>query len=232
MEESGQRPQAVELARLVSERARDLTIGEKIQGASIADKAARENPPDAVLATAYALELLDLVEPESALAPRLYEGLLALRKGIHWGTTEATSAAAIALAGHAAREAKAAAEAEVAIELNGEALKTLRIAPARPGDETQAVEVPEAKLKPGDNQVVLKKSGSGRFGYTVSYDFVEPAEKITEEGNLLKVRRQYLAYVPPRPEPHSLAPCAPAFKAAAISRSRSGEETSIARSRP
>jgi alpha-2-macroglobulin len=200
-EGQGQRVQATEMARLLKSRAKDLILNGRVAGAYFPVKTGRENPPDSVIATSYGLMLLDRLEPEGALAPRLYEGLFALRTGIHWQTTEATAAAVVALAGHAEMEAKSAAEAEVTVELNGETFKTLRIAAARPGDETQVVEIPQEKLKAGENRIQLRKSGSGRLGYAVSYEYFTPADRIAEEGNLLKIHRQYIAYVPPRPEP-------------------------------
>jgi uncharacterized protein YfaS (alpha-2-macroglobulin family)/TolA-binding protein len=221
LEDSGQRAQSAELARLLRSRAQDLVLAGKVVGSYFPVKGGRENPAQSVLATAYGLMLLDRLEPEGPLAPRIHDGLLALRQGVHWLTTEATAAAVMALAGHAGRSARELAEAEVAVELNGEVLKTFHVAAARPRNESPTFDIPQSKLRAGQNQLVLRRDGKGRFGYTLSYEYFTPAEKIAEEGNLLKLRRAYLAYLPPRP----VEPPAPTQPKAAGSEAEEGIAT-------
>ncbi|MBI4582500.1 MAG: tetratricopeptide repeat protein [Planctomycetes bacterium] len=204
---------AIDLARVLKGRVKELLI----PGGDKAEKDGKAKPPaelpmiipeipedlrspEAAEATAWALLALDALEPEGALNERLAAGLLSARAGIHWGTTPATALAVSALSGHASLKSREAVEAEISVDLNGEVLSTLRISPARKGDEAPRFAVPREKLRRGENRLALAKSGRGELSYLIAYEYVTPAERLIPEGNLVKIARDYRASPPERPE--------------------------------
>jgi hypothetical protein len=205
---------AAELAGILRDRVQELAVvdpGRRHAGRGAVLLGSALRHPSTVEASAYALLALDAVEPGSAAAERIAEGLLALRRGVHWGTTKASAAAVLALAGHAA-QAQALTAGSVEVLVGGEVVESLKTGPAAPRKGMQTVRVPPERLQPGRNRVELRREGAAPLAFAVRHEHFTPADAVEEDGNLLRASRRWESFVPPRPmksEPVSRPPLDP-----------------------
>ncbi len=194
---------AAELAGILSSRTRELTEidlarkGLQHPPRVIATRAPTH--PSSIESTAYALLALEAVEPGGATNRLLADALLSLRRGVHWGTTKASAAAVTALATHfGARGANI--DAKVDILVDGKLVETVQLSPkgdARPN--TARVVIPITALHEGRNRIELRRRGSGDLAYAIRHEHYTSAERIEEEGNLLRISRRYESFRPPKP---------------------------------
>jgi len=147
----------------------------------------------------WALQALEAVDPGGATNARLAAGLLALRRGIHWGTTKSSAAAVNALAAHFGGKAVVA-DAVVDVVVNGEPVEELALEPGKGAKRRVTVRVPIDKLVRGErNRIELKRRGRGDLAYAIRHECYTAAEKIEEEGTLLRVARRLESFAEPQP---------------------------------
>lgn len=154
--------------------------------------------------TAYALLAFLAADPQNPLVDEAAAWLVVSRRGPSWRSTRDTAAAIEALAEHAGSRGVARAEGDVSVFVNGaaEPAGTLRFGgAARAVDTPASVEIPAASLRPGKNQVVLRKKGAGKIHWSALLAAVETPEagKSIESGSvLLSVAREYTEWFRPR----------------------------------
>ena len=154
--------------------------------------------PSNVETTAYALLALDAIEANSSTARLVAEGLLSLRRGIHWGTTKASAAAVIALSQHFGARAQET-DAKIDVLIGGKVIHTIEISPTSKTRGAHRYAIPTDKLVAGENRVALRRRGTADLAYAIRHSHYTAAEKIEPHGNLVRVSRRYETFVPPKP---------------------------------
>ena len=150
---------------------------------------------DNVAATAWALAALEAVDPDGATNRLLAEGLLELRIGREWATTESSAAAITALGRHFGNRARSV-EGTARILVDGREVDSRQWSNATSNERPQTlqVRVPPERLAPGRRRVELVWEGTGEVAWALRHEHWRQADEIAAEGNLLRLTRRLENY--------------------------------------
>jgi len=151
--------------------------------------------------TALALQAFLAVHPDDPVVDPAVRWLLASRRGPCWRSTRDTAAVVDALAAVLVRRGVRRNDFRLSVFVNDGAqpAETLEVRTPTDGSATTREVVLDAKaLKPGRNTVRLAKEGPGAFHWAAALEAYVEGEDIPAAGNLVRVERRYVRYVPRR----------------------------------
>jgi alpha-2-macroglobulin len=148
---------------------------------------------DDVETTAYALSALLAVSPADPRAGDALRWLAAQRRGDHWGSTRATAPVAIALADWMlAHPAEARPDYRLAAEWNGAPLLERAFGTDDLFGRGERVRINGARLRPGANRLVLRRSGVGTAYWSWAAQALVASPGPATDTTRLAVTREYL----------------------------------------
>lgn len=141
--------------------------------------------------TAYALLAILAVEPDHPVAPQVVRWLSEARMGNAWTSTKDTAIAVMALTEYMKLREEIKSNITANVSLNGKQVERIAFSGKNAWDKESVIEIDPSQLVPGKNELVVKKTGTGRLYYSVSCKYVTPSESMAEVDNGLKVSRNY-----------------------------------------
>jgi hypothetical protein len=148
---------------------------------------------DPVENTGYALSALCAVAPGDGHALDIVRWLAARRTGRGWKSTRVSGVAAIGLADYlAARPGEFTGASRAHATWNGEVIHDGPLGAATGFGAGVTVRVPGAKLKPGANELVVARAGTGALHWAWSADANVPSPGPVVKESRLAVKREYL----------------------------------------
>ncbi|HUS91129.1 MAG TPA: MG2 domain-containing protein [Phycisphaerae bacterium] len=145
--------------------------------------------------TAWVLQAMMTVAPESKFIPMAVKYLVRNRRGVVWGNTKSTATAVFALA----RYAKAAGELDCdqTFEVTvGGVTQTVRVTKQNMFSFDDRVVLSGGDLAPGKHTVQIRRKGKGALYWAAHLTYFTTAERIQGGGNQIAVRREYFRLVP------------------------------------
>ncbi len=149
-------------------------------------------------ATAYAVKLLNQVEPQSALLPRAALYLVSHRaQGYYWDSTEQTAMVIYGLTDYLQRSQELKPNFSVEVQVNGKTIASKKFTAADATAPPTTITLPEAQLAPGANQIRLVKSGDGRLYWSARGEYYSTQPKVVNSGTFqLSAVREYYKLTP------------------------------------
>ena len=142
--------------------------------------------------TGNALSALLAVTPADPRAADALRWLATRRRGDHWRSTRATAPVAIALLDWLrTHPAEAKPDYRLAVEWNGAALLDRAVSGADLFGRGERLRLPGARLKPGENRLLLKKAGAGSLFWSWEARALVPSPGPATDGKRLAVTREY-----------------------------------------
>jgi hypothetical protein len=144
-------------------------------------------------ATAYALSAMLAVAPADPRAAEALRWLATRRRGDHWRSTRTTAPAAIALGDWlVAHPAEAKPDYRLTVEWDGARLLERAVGAADLFGRGARLRLPGSKLQPGENHLVLRKTGTGSLFWSWEARALVPSPgPSTAEEKRLAVTREY-----------------------------------------
>jgi uncharacterized protein YfaS (alpha-2-macroglobulin family) len=149
-------------------------------------------------ATAFALKLLDRVDPQSALLPKAVLYLVNHRsEGYYWESTQQTAMVIYGLTDYLQRTREFKPNFSVDVQVNGKTVATKKFTGADTIAPATTLTLSEAQLAPGANQVRLVKSGEGRLYWSVRGEYYSSQPNVVNTGSFqLSTVREYYKLTP------------------------------------
>ena len=149
-------------------------------------------------ATAFALRLLDRVDPQSPLLSKAALYLVNHRsEGYYWESTQQTAMVIYGLTDYLERTQELKPNFSVDVQVNGKTVATKKFTAADATAPATAVTVAEAQLAPGANQVRLVKAGAGRMYWSVRGEYYSSQPNVVNTGSFqLSTVREYYKLTP------------------------------------
>jgi uncharacterized protein YfaS (alpha-2-macroglobulin family) len=149
-------------------------------------------------ATAFALKLLDRVDPQSPLLPKAALYLVNHRsEGYYWESTQQTAMVIYGLTDYLQRTQELKPDFSVDVQVNGKSVATKKFIAADATAPPTAITLVEAQLAPGENQVRLVKSGAGRLYWSVRGEYYSSQPNVANTGTFqLSTVREYYKLTP------------------------------------
>lgn len=148
---------------------------------------------DAVENTGYALSALAAIAPADARASEIVRALAAKRRGRTWKSTRVSGVAAIGLADHLhARPAEVAGTSRARATFNGETLHDGPLGGTGGFGGGVTLRVPGGKLRPGANELVVAREGTGALHWAWEAVANVPSPGPASADARLAVKREYL----------------------------------------
>lgn len=144
-------------------------------------------------ATAMSVLALLELDPENALVEPAIGWLALNRRSAHWNSTRDTALAVLALTRRLTRDAAETDEATFAISVNGRRLETVTLSANDLLGQPVTVSVPVNQLRPGDNQVDIRRvRGKGRLYATALAEAWATGDAVQPAGYLIDVSRELI----------------------------------------
>jgi uncharacterized protein YfaS (alpha-2-macroglobulin family) len=149
-------------------------------------------------ATAYALKLLDRVDPQSPLLPKAALYLVSHRgEGYYWDSTQQTAMVIYGLTDYLERTQELKPNFNVDVQLNGKSVASKKFTAADATAAPTSVTLNEAQLAQGANQIRLVKSGDGRLYWSGRGEYYSNQSNVVNTGTLeLSTVREYYKLTP------------------------------------
>lgn len=149
-------------------------------------------------ATAYALKLLERVDPQSPLLPKAALYLVNHRnQGYYWESTQQTAAVIYGLTDYLQRTQELKPNFSVDVQVNGKTVASKKFTPADALAPAAAFLFSDAQLAAAGNQVRFVKSGDGRLYWSLRGDYYSSQPKVVNTGTFqLSVVREYYKLTP------------------------------------
>ncbi|HEX8896236.1 MAG TPA: alpha-2-macroglobulin family protein, partial [Terriglobales bacterium] len=149
-------------------------------------------------ATAYALKLLDRVDPQSPLLPKAALYLVSHRgEGYYWDSTQQTAMVIYGLTDYLERTQELKPNFNVDVQVNGKSVATKKFSAADATAPPASVTLNEARLAQGANQIRLVKSGDGRLYWSARGEYYSNQSNVVNTGSFaLSTVREYYKLTP------------------------------------
>ncbi len=149
-------------------------------------------------ATAFALKLLDRMDPQNALLPKAALYLVNHRsEGYYWDSTQQTAMVIYGLTDYLQRTQELKPDFSVDVQVNRKTVATKKFVAADATTPATTVTLSESQLAPGSNQVRLMKSGAGRLYWSVRGEYYSSQPNVVNTGSLqLSTVREYYKLTP------------------------------------
>jgi uncharacterized protein YfaS (alpha-2-macroglobulin family) len=149
-------------------------------------------------ATAYALKLLDLVEPQSPLLAKAALWLATHRgEGYYWDSTQQTAMVIYGLTDYLQRTQELKPNFSVEVQVNGKTVATRKFTAASATEPPASITVTEAQLAPSANQVRLVKTGDGRLYWSARGEYYSSQPNAVNMGSFqISTVREYFKLTP------------------------------------
>ena len=149
-------------------------------------------------ATAFALKLLDRVDPQSPLLPKAVLYLVNHRsEGYYWDSTQQTAMVIYGLTDYLQRTQELKPNFSVDVQVNGKTVATKRFTASDATAPATTVTLTESQLAQGANQVRLVKSGEGRLYWSVRGEYYSSQPNVVNTGSFqLSTVREYYKLTP------------------------------------
>jgi hypothetical protein len=141
--------------------------------------------------TALVLSALVRLRPNDALVMKTVQWLMAGRTPSGWGSTQETSYAIIALSDYLVKSGELGGVSDYSIEVNGQVVVSGRIPDQNNTSVPAEISVPALQLREGENQVRIRRAGTGRLYYVVSLKMYREDLVHLAEGPI-KIERSYV----------------------------------------
>ncbi|MHC4548526.1 MAG: alpha-2-macroglobulin family protein [Planctomycetota bacterium] len=145
----------------------------------------------AVETTALGLKALLAIDPDHALVRRVVVWLAMSRDGRHWVSTRQTAMVVYALADYLARTGEREPDMTLTLEVNGRRLYAKRVTRENWHAFDGTVRLEGSLLRPGDNEIVFRKEGTGTPVYALYLKHFAQADAFAPSQGGLQVARQY-----------------------------------------
>jgi len=197
LEEAGETSRAQEIARKLEAKA--AVSGDEAHWDASRDYLMEFEFDNSADATAYAMQLLTRVLPSSPLLPKAAFWLVNHRDGGYfWQSTQQTAMAIFGLTEYvaAAHELEASFRAEVYV--NGKQVLSHQFTAGDAFNPSQPrIHLDAAKLRPGQNDIRIRKTGEGRLYWSLSGEYYSSEERQIESNKLsLGIKRDYFRLTP------------------------------------
>ena len=116
--------------------------------------------------TAYALLAILAVEPDHPVAPQVVRWLSEARMGNAWTSTKDTAIAVMALTEYMKLREEIKSNITANVSLNGKQVERIAFSGKNAWDKESVIEIDPSQLVPGKNELVVKKTGTGRLYYS------------------------------------------------------------------
>jgi uncharacterized protein YfaS (alpha-2-macroglobulin family) len=149
-------------------------------------------------ATAYALKLLERVDPQSPLLPKAALYLVSHRsEGYYWDSTQQTAMVIYGLTDYLERTQQLKPNFNVDVQLNGKSVASKKFTAADATAAPASVTLKEAQLAQGANQIRLVKSGDGRLYWSARGEYYSNQSNVVNTGTFeLSTVREYYKLTP------------------------------------
>ena len=149
-------------------------------------------------ATAYALKLLDRVDPQSPLLPKAALWLVMHRGGgYYWDSTEQTAMVIYGLTDYLQRTQELKPNFSVDVQVNGKTVATKKFTAADATAPPTVVTLPEAQLASTANQVRFVKNGDGHLYWSARGEYYSSQPNVVNTGTFqLSTVREYYKLTP------------------------------------
>jgi hypothetical protein len=148
---------------------------------------------DDVEATGHALSAVLAVAPADARATEALRWLATRRQGDHWRSTRATAPVAIALADWLfTHPAEAKPDYRLAVQWNGVGVLDRAFGAADLFGRGERIRLAGSRLKPGENRLVLEKTGAGSLFWSWQAHALVPSPGPATADARLSITREYL----------------------------------------
>ena len=149
-------------------------------------------------ATAYALKLLDHVDPQSPLLPKAALYLVSHRgQGYYWDSTQQTAMVIYGLTDYLQRTQELKPNFSVDVQVNGKTVTTKKFAAVDATAPPASVTLSESQLATGANQIRLVKSGEGRLYWSARGEYYSNQSNVVNTGTFqLSTVREYYKLTP------------------------------------
>ncbi len=149
--------------------------------------------------TAYAVQLLSRVKPESALLPKAAFWLVNHRDaGYFWVSTKETAMVIFGLTDYVKASHELDANFKAELSINGKPALAHQFTSADSFSVTQpSIHLDAAKLHPGANTIHIHKSGTGRLYWSASGHYYSNEKRVIQQNKLsLNITRDYYRLSP------------------------------------
>jgi alpha-2-macroglobulin len=154
---------------------------------------------DSAETTAYAVQLLSRVKPESALLPKAAFWLVNHRDGGYfWVSTKETAMVIFGLTDYVKASHELDANFKAELSINGNAALSHQFTSADSFSVTQpSVHLAASQLQPGENTIHIHKSGTGRLYWSASGHYYSNEKRVIQQNKLsLNITRDYYRLSP------------------------------------
>lgn len=142
---------------------------------------------DSLEASAYALEALVKLRPDSPIIAKLVNWLLLERKGSYWVSTKETAAIVKAALALAEARSESTTDYQVIARLNGKELLNQQIS----AQSAEGIELALSQLIAGENQLELTISGKGTLYSSANVSYFAEAESFSPDLEHFSIKRTY-----------------------------------------
>jgi uncharacterized protein YfaS (alpha-2-macroglobulin family) len=149
-------------------------------------------------ATAFALKLLDRVDPQSPLLPKAVLYLVNHRsEGYYWESTQQTATVIYGLTDYLQRTQEFKPNFSVDVQVNGKTVATKKFTAADATAPATTITLAESQLAQDANQVRLVKSGEGRLYWSLRGEYYSSQPNVVNTGSFqLSTVREYYKLIP------------------------------------
>ncbi len=148
---------------------------------------------DGVEAAAAALRAFLAADPKHPVVPKLVHGLGVARRGPWWTSTRQTAMAVYALSDFVAATGDFDPDMTVSLAFNGKALFSERITRENWPKFSGVRRFSAPELKPGENEIVIEKTGAGSPVYAIAFLYHQRGENLQPSKGGLRIDRSYYA---------------------------------------
>jgi alpha-2-macroglobulin len=154
---------------------------------------------DSAETTAYAVRLLSLVDPDSAMLPKAAFWLVSHRNGGYfWDSTKQTAMVVFGLTEYLKASHEFDADFRAELFVNGKQMASKQFSAADGLNPVQpAFHLDASQLQPGANEIRVHKSGAGRLYWSASNAFYSSEKRLVQSNQLsLSITRDYYRLSP------------------------------------
>ncbi len=146
---------------------------------------------DNVEAAAAALRAYLAIDPKNPVVPKLVHGLGLKRRGPWWRSTRQTAMAVYALSDYLERTGELNPDLTVSLTINGRNVYSEHITKENWARFDGVRRFKAADLRPGENDIVIEKAGSGTPTYTIGLEYLAKGEDMAASKGRLTILREY-----------------------------------------